>query len=362
MTAKYQYAKDSHGKLVKVNDLNRSTLPKSAKFYSIDYGEELRPRLGKIRIKHFAHKPNMEYRGSKETYLHALSKQLFYNSYKECLQSGEPFYVPYKTHLKCDRLKREFGFSCYYEEDFLKFDISQHFTEISMEKRDDGLIPDVLISSPSSGQKIYVEIKVTHGCSEEKINSGIRIMEFDIQDEQTAAKLIDFKLGKQCDFLKTYNFRENTTYDSLCGKFDCKYVLYHFMIFKSGKSIQFECDLHKLRSNQKKYRGKVSWENVVRSDMPTSLYYEDFYDFNHYRDKKVRPRNVFLAVSKNVNIKSCYLCKHHNISESWYYDPSKDIYCFERNSEFGSNEAHGCEYYKFNPRWSTKYDDSNHPE
>jgi len=48
-----------------------------------------------------------------------------------------------------------------------KIDITKLFKKIDLEKRDSSFIPDLLLKSEK--EKIYVEIAVTHKCSDEKL-------------------------------------------------------------------------------------------------------------------------------------------------------------------------------------------------
>lgn len=225
MEIKYRFALDRNDNLVDVSELNRIDLTKEDKFYSIDFHNELIPKLGDVMTKHFAHKGDSE--GSQESYLHALAKKVFSDEYLKCIADKEPFYLKYKVDNKCLRLD-SLGVSCIHTE-YKLFDLTSKFDQLFIEKRDGQFIPDVMLYNSINGDKIYIEIAVTHFCEDEKINSGNRIVEFSIQREEDISNILDFKVGK-VDFnkIKYYNFKSIKEYDcnGNCGnKFSCVSVL-----------------------------------------------------------------------------------------------------------------------------------------
>ncbi|NBV14608.1 MAG: hypothetical protein EBS07_11140 [Sphingobacteriia bacterium] len=161
---KYRYALDKEGNLIDIIDLDRIELKKDDKFFGLDFGQVLIPRLGKIKRKHFAQKPNSEIIGSGETYLHALGKKVFYDDYVKCLKNNIPYYFKYKTEIYCDRLKQEYKIKCLQKIEEKKFDLTKYFNEIRIEKKDGKFIPDIMLSNSQRGEKIYIEIAVTHCC------------------------------------------------------------------------------------------------------------------------------------------------------------------------------------------------------
>lgn len=119
---KYRFALNSQNNLIDINDLERVGLTKTDKFFSVDFKQELIPHLGKIKEKHFAHKPNIEIFGSVETYLHALGKKIFYNEYSLCLEKNLAFYLKHSIQRLCNRLSKEFNITCKLKEKTIKYD------------------------------------------------------------------------------------------------------------------------------------------------------------------------------------------------------------------------------------------------
>lgn len=200
---KYRYAINDDNELVDVSNLNRNEL-NGQKFYSIDFHSELIPKLGDKVSKHFAHKGDSE--GNNESYLHALGKKVFADGYQKCLDDKTPFILTYIVEHKCTRLS-SLGLFCSKKEQ-KTFDLTTRFDTIFVEKRDGMFIPDVMLYDSKHGDKIYIEIAVTHFCEPEKINSGNRIIEFSIQKESDIKNIVNFKEGKRIDNeINYYNFK-----------------------------------------------------------------------------------------------------------------------------------------------------------
>lgn len=201
---KYRYAINDNDELIDVTKLNRSELTQGKRFYSIDFHSELIPKLGDKVSKHFAHKGDSE--GNNESYLHALGKKVFADEYQKCLDEKTPFLLTYIVEHKCNRLS-SLGLSCIKREQ-KTFDLTTRFDTIFVEKRDGIFIPDVMLYDSIHGDKIYIEIAVTHFCEPEKINSGNRIIEFALKRESDVTNIIEFKKGKRIDGeIQYYNFK-----------------------------------------------------------------------------------------------------------------------------------------------------------
>jgi hypothetical protein len=192
----YKYALSKTGEVICIDSLTEKD--------RIDYeclgcGNILRPVLGKIRQKHFRHK--FQQACSLETYLHRIGKKLFIEKYNECLAFGSPYTIEFKIPVFCN--------SCQYgpcpDSKIITYDLTAEFKLINEEKRDGNLRPDILLES-ELGEKIYIEIAVNHFSSEEKISSGNRIIEFEIQQEEDLEIFKKEKLDASGDKIRAYNF------------------------------------------------------------------------------------------------------------------------------------------------------------
>lgn len=100
--ARYQYAKNEHGKIVKAVDLVGQE--EKSEYICLGCDNPLIAKVnGKIKKPHFAHKTVLECNG--ETYLHRLGKRAFFETYQKCLAENEPFYITFHVPKKCQKFK-----------------------------------------------------------------------------------------------------------------------------------------------------------------------------------------------------------------------------------------------------------------
>jgi hypothetical protein len=198
---KYQYATDSSGKLV-----NISTVVKDGyhdeKYYCLDCKQELIPKLGDIRIHHFAHK-NDSLHCSKETYLHELGKKIFYDTYLQCLNSNEPFYINAIVSPTCiyNGLIQK---NCH-TSGVVKINLISIFDKIECEKDRGQFRPDITLFNDKN-DCVFIEIAVTHPCDDAKIKSGNRIIEIKMNEETDVDVIENKMLSYENSQIIFYNF------------------------------------------------------------------------------------------------------------------------------------------------------------
>ena len=235
---KYQYAEKISGELVHINAINKTL--SHEKYFCIDCKEELIPKLGDIRIHHFSHKKDT-YNCSKETYLHILGKRIFYETYLYCLENNIPFYF-YAS------LYNSLSATCkYYEylrsQDCIikginKVDLTKIFDFIEYEKSQEKFRPDLTLKN-NYGDKIFIEISVTHPCEKEKIESKNKIIEIAIKEEADIRVILDKNLSEEDDNITYYNFDDFNIYtEPVCKE---NTLSKYFVILKTGEqfSTQF---------------------------------------------------------------------------------------------------------------------------
>lgn len=155
-------------------------------------GEKMIARNGgKIREHHFAHASGVDCKGYRETILHILSKQIIQENKKLKI----PKYIDANVG-KCF-LKNENG---WYEKNFDLNEQILEFESVEVEERNDinSLQPDI-VGITKDGLRLWIEIFVTHKCSEEKITvikeHGINCIEIKIPNEiNTKEQLCAFLL------------------------------------------------------------------------------------------------------------------------------------------------------------------------
>lgn len=322
MSIKYRFALDEQDNLVDVSELSRVEISKKNKFFSIDTHNELIPKLGSVVTKHFAHKGDSE--GNFESYLHALSKKVFADEYQKCLDTKRPFYFKYKVENKCNKLK-ELGVPCMNTE-YKLFDLTTRFDQLFIEKRDGIFIPDVMLYDSERGEKIYIEIAVTHFCEDEKINSGNRIIEFSIQQEDDISYIIDFKDGKlNSNKINLYNFKSIKEYncnDNCSNKFSCISVLENDNI-EYKRLTGGEIKVDSIFNNAK--RGYISKTSEFKTEV----------------DDMLKFINVINSTYKNVV--TCLNCSNYNIESNFcriHYEKN-----FAKTNQLNSN-AINCSSFK----------------
>lgn len=203
---KYKYALSQDGLIFDINDLSEDD---RADYECLGCGNVLRPVLGKIRKKHFRHKVNQEC--SLETYLHRMAKKLFIKTYQSCLNQKTPYVIEYPVPSFCTSCN--YG-PCETDNEIAEYDLTKTFIYISEEQKDGMLIPDVLLQA-KSGMKLYIEIAVTHQSSINKVDSGMKIIEFQLNTEEDLEVFNKNRISFFIDDVKLYNFKPAPLYKKL---------------------------------------------------------------------------------------------------------------------------------------------------
>ncbi|WP_018128266.1 competence protein CoiA family protein [Balneola vulgaris] len=321
----YSFAKDSEGRIVKVTSLERNI--KLDTYYCVNCGNELIARLGEIRRKHFAHKEQIDC--SYETYLHKLSKTVFYRLYRSCLKKNRPFILEYSEKQICKHFQDDFNITCDLGQQVQDFDLTSYFTEIELEKRDRNLIPDVRIFNEKTGESIYVEIAVTHKSEENKVNSGNRILEFLVNEESDLKLFTSKRIELENEKIIRHNFSKSEPQEIDCDG-NCPTSKDIFQVFKSGKSILTDTKLKKLKRHLK---------NDVISDFK-------IVDLENNYENYTYVQNVVRAHEKETEIKNCFLCRYHAKNKDYHTKRIRPIFCKFLKETFPSNQAVDCEYYR----------------
>ena len=208
MTIKYKYALIDDGSTINIE----SVLPcdRGKTYTCISCENQLIPVLGEVRERHFRHKVELSCSG--ETYLHRLAKRKFYDAYTECLAQGKPFLIGLPYSNECEFYLEKLGLSCK-DTSTKQTDLTEYFSETPLlESRWGDFIPDILLQTPE-GVPLFVEMKVSHGCSQDKINSKHRIIEIEVKSVDSIN--FDSGLDEEAKF-EAFNFKKITE------KVDCQ--------------------------------------------------------------------------------------------------------------------------------------------
>lgn len=325
MEIQYRYALDQHDLPVDVFGLERASVDTGYVFRCVVCGRELIAKLGDIKAKHFAHK-SLTNNCAHESYLHQLAKKTFYSEYSKCLENNQPFHLVRTESVTCNHFENKHGYTCARTENKYH-DLTKYFDRVGLEKHHKGLIADVLFQSSKTGDVLLVEFSATHRCEEQKIGSGLRIVEYSLTDEAQLEPVKVHSLHDSDERITLYNFRTRNEKRSVCGG-NCAAKLNVFVVYESKRSILLELDPHREVDSQ--VRGKVLHLEVIgksprKKEAQIPLFRQ-----------KVREAHF-----KNVPLKNCFLCRYHGGD-----GVENAVFCKVDKRSVGSNHAVECEKYR----------------
>lgn len=325
MEIKHRYALDQNDQLIDVDDLERSSVPAGMVFKCIGCGGDQVACLGKIRQKHFKHKNN-NFSCADETYLHQLAKRVFYSEYTKCLEIRKPFYLSRQEDVICNHCEQQYRLTCDYTIN-VDHDLTKYFDKIFIEKHHNGFVADILLQSERNGP-LFVEFAVTHRCEEEKLNSGIRIIEYVISEEFDIKPIKAHEIKSNTSRIQLYNFGSRAQKQFVFNK-NCNEIINVFIISKNQKAI-----LHEIKAN-------ADMKSQIRGNPPhiEILGRKKIWDTKKNQTllfiKKVREAHF-----KNIPIKNCYICKYHGLD-----GVDNAVFCKIKKISISSNTAADCGQY-----------------
>jgi hypothetical protein len=275
---------------------------------------------GPKKTEHFKHYSEDPCGG--ETYLHNVAKRLFFTSYQRALREHQPFTLKLSREVYCANYKDIFIATCLSSE-AVDFDLTRFFDHVQLEVEYGGFIPDVLLSSTTRKEVLFVEIAVTHPCEQKKIDSGFRIIEFSVCDEADL-DLFNHNAITPGDFqIKAYNFnvapREVMTCLANCTSEES------FLGIDAGGIVR------KLEGTRKIVGRALRDGDIVAHQMLKP---------NENSAEPLR-RLLRQAVDKGVKCFNCYLCPHASLNADF-----PRAYCLKKSKQVRYSEADRCKYYK----------------
>jgi hypothetical protein len=339
---KCRYALDSLSeKIIDVKNLEKED--RKGVYTCLDCKGIVTPIMGVTMQKHFRHL-NLNSSCSRETYLHAFAKRKFYEIYNKCLEENLEFYIEYNIHRTCTRYKMNHLISCELSRSTIKFDLTKYFTKIQLEKEDESFRPDLLLTSENNGEKIYIEIVVTHKSTADKIASGHRIIEIFINDETDISSL-ENRIIRENSKRYFHNFLKRKFEGNFCQtKRYCSFLPYSsspvpyvfFIIYKDRTSI-----LERITFDEfdQKSKNISYWEFVC---LPQKI----FESFTTDKKNKIYLEIVAKLFKKGLTIDNCSLCRQYKAIDR--VNTEDDIYCNLLRKNFNSNQAAICCYYNSN--------------
>lgn len=182
--AQYRYARNDKGVLYDIEDVTPD-IRKNTNFFCVGCGCSMRAGLGKVREHYFAHQnSDAERQCNQETYLHKLGKRKFLELYQLHKANGTRMAVAFRCPSVCDVSDCPYGQTEPCRNSVVEmYELYPRYSQAVEEEWDEIYKPDIRLTN-EAGETLFIEIFVTHPCSEEKINYGVPIIEFSLQSDE----------------------------------------------------------------------------------------------------------------------------------------------------------------------------------
>lgn len=336
---KYHYALDECGNLTDINTLSEED--RHAHSYKcLGCEAELLPRMGQVRTWHFAHRGDEACRS--ETYLHKLAKRLF----KEKFDSSDSFQIEYYKTIRCSDIcscKFAKGKECTQRKPEV-INLKEYYDTCTEEQSIKEFAADLLITDSRKPERapLLIEIQVSHKSTEEKINSGLKIIELKIKTEEDILALLHAPLRETHN--TDYGFVRNKDTDRAVKFFGFKRDGFaplavrhipHFYIYKSGKAYFDNSDEDFRPCREARVKGKEYASMEIAIDC--GRFDREFSPYEY---------GYMIARQNDLQIRTCYLCKYwkHNDFDGL------SICCLYKKCGTPqypeTNEAITCSYYR----------------
>jgi hypothetical protein len=292
-TVQYGFALDNAGKLTHISDIDQNM---NNSFVCSGCGQEMIAALGEVNAHHFRHKNTT---CSYETYLHQAAKLAFFEMFYNCLNEEKTLSITLNRQLICKSNKLKLSpFADCSSIGLSKYNLVSLFTKAELETHDKatGFKPDVLLTNPQTGHKCYAEIFVTHKCPDEKINSGIPIIEFDIKSEIDIKYILNGEYAES-EYLTFYNFNPKPKLEDSCH-LHCSLKTEKFNKWWLGKN-------GRLRQEICSYSNCSEADFSLGSCWPLNVFTENEYELLV---------NLVRSQDKNNQFYNCLKCSH---CEGW---------------------------------------------
>ena len=340
---KYHYALDEHERIVCIDDVTEEDR-QSHSYHCLNCGERMIPRMGVKRTRHFAHRGEDVHCGQ-ETYLHKLAKLLI----KEKFNQEGPFEISYYRDVKCsDQDSCPFAKpeECHVMK-LVTIDLKHFYDNCIEEQYVDGFIADLLLTKSDMPERenVLIEIQVSHKSTEQKIQSGLRIIEIHISTEEDIKTLLDAPIAENPEdkfgyishvetigLGKFYNFKKESAPEPLEVR-----DIPRFYLFRSGKA--YVTNMEEFRSCRDVY--KKDNEKAIFEVSIDSFYLgsPSPYDFGY-----------MAAMQNGIPVQTCQFCKYHRNGFEVGYGLNPIFCCLYKKYSTPENPepqyARQCEYYR----------------
>lgn len=290
---KYKYAYDESGELVSINDYTKEE-SKQHTFRCVGCGNLLLPRAigNNSRRAHFYHKELVECSG--ETYVHKLAKKLL----KQKFDNSEKFLVAYPVTISCNNKDcRLRNYHCHRAYESKTIDLKKYYDTCTEEAGINRFVADLLLTNSKNTEiaPVLLEVCVSHACGEDKLASGLKIIELKVKKEKDVIDMVGLDALEEL----TYPLKKE----------------------KDVKFISFKRELEEpLVSEVTRYifnpsvceNGYITMTDCRKADR--KLLNDSFCELNMVNTKNnMEPSewNALEWMSKNKNLRRCTLCKFY---------------------------------------------------
>lgn len=327
---KQHYAINSKKELVHIYDAT----PETDTYYCIGCGEPMITKRGKIRAWHYAHKNNT-LNCSYETYLHRVAKHRLCERFLQY----DSFTISFRVPCRCIRMN-----NCHWADDsqicnwdtYTTFDLKAFYGECAEEQTYNGYRADVLLFNElEKYPPVFLEICVSHPCSNEKIESGVKIIELTVKHEKDIEDILKTAVFEESNIVKFHNFeRYIMEREPARHKGICKFTLYE---------------------NDKMFCSYPNCMTYLQHHPKAKL--EVCVEQQFYLGYSMYDYGAFVALSLYPNLRTCNLCRYHEdrmLDDDWETAKEKrkyPIFC-KLYKKMGTKrycaptEAKTCSYYK----------------
>jgi len=202
-----------------------------------------------------------------------------------------------------------------------------------MEQRDGEFIPDlILYNATDAKQKIYIEIAVTHSSTEEKRQSGSRIIEINVQSEADIDNIRKMKLTEaDAEFIHFTKKPIRATKDECSCDRNAQCCL---VVYSSGKCFLEQGTLASIIAKYSKKQAQVKGLQFLQEPFLRSIT-ERGQAFVYLVEE---------AYKKGLPVRNCYVCRY--MGENWSSNATKPVFCKYLRKQCGTNEAADCQLFR----------------
>ena len=244
-SVKYKRVFDKDGNIIDISTVNKDNrLPE---YYSIGTHTPMIAALGEKYQDYFRAKRG--YQLNPETELHEYVKRVL----KHRFETEDHFYIKYYRKEYCPNEKDcifydELNKGCgKLDSQLCEYDLKDYYDTATIEGGYDGFVADVLLTSSSHNRRpVFLEVAVTHPCTEEKKASGHKIIELSVSCEDDAycelkqtESSIFYQRGAK---IKFHNFEDKITLQE-CAHFvrEKKYAQQPYTLIQAALPTKFYC-------------------------------------------------------------------------------------------------------------------------